>query len=91
MSQGDVGFQTSLKQLLVQVGRGATLFGRGKIKRADERSKSIEIMSSMRLFTRLRLFLHVLVHGCRVVDFAKLECEGCKHEAICNLGHYDPR
>ena len=45
----------------------------------------------MRLFTRLRLFLHVLVHGCRVVDFAKLECEGCKHEAICNLGHYDPR
>jgi hypothetical protein len=48
-------------------------------------------MSSMKLFTRLRLFLHVLIQGCRVVDFAKLECEGCKYEAICNFGHYDPR
>jgi hypothetical protein len=91
VSQSDVGFQTSLKQLLVQVGRGATLFGRGKIKRAEDRSESIEIMSSMKLFTRLRLFLHVLIQGCRVVDFAKLECEGCKYEAICNFGHYDPR
>ena len=20
-----------------------------------------------------------------------LKCEGCKHEPICNLGHYDPK
>jgi hypothetical protein len=25
------------------------------------------------------------------VDFANLKCEGCKHEPICNLGHYDPK
>ena len=42
----------------------------------------------MKLFTRLRLFLHVLAHGCRIVDFADLKCEGCKHEPICNLGYY---
>jgi hypothetical protein len=43
------------------------------------------------MLTRLRLFLHVLVHGCRFVDFVNLKCEGCKHEPICNLGRYDPR
>ena len=43
------------------------------------------------MLTRLRLFLHVPVHGCRFVDFVRLKCEGCKHEPICNLGRYDPR
>lgn len=45
----------------------------------------------MKLFTRLRLFLHVLANGCRIVDFANLKCEGCKYEPICNLGRYDPK
>jgi hypothetical protein len=44
----------------------------------------------MRLLIRLRLFLHVLAEGCRIVDFANLKCGGCKYESICNLGHYDP-
>ena len=41
--------------------------------------------------TRLRLFIHVLVHGCRFRDFVHLKCVGCKHEPICNFGRYDPR
>jgi hypothetical protein len=45
----------------------------------------------MKLFKRLRLFLHVLAHGCRIVDFSNLRCEACKYELICNLGHYDPK
>lgn len=50
-----------------------------------------EILSWMKLLTRLRLFLHVLAHGCRITDFVNLHCEGCKHETICNLGRYDPK
>jgi hypothetical protein len=45
----------------------------------------------MKLFTRLRLFFHVLANGCRIVDVAKLDCESCEHEPICNQGYYDPR
>jgi len=41
------------------------------------------------MLTRLRLFLHVLVHGCRFVRFSNLKCQGCKHLPICNLGRYD--
>jgi hypothetical protein len=45
----------------------------------------------MNFLARLRLFLHVLAHGCRIVDFVNLKCVGCKYEPICNLGRYDPK
>jgi hypothetical protein len=57
----------------------------------EEAVDDFQRSTQMKLFTRLRLFLHVLANGCRIVDFANLKCEGCKYEPICKLGRYDPK
>jgi hypothetical protein len=54
-------------------------------------TECFEMLCQMKLFARLRLFLYVLVNGCRIMDFSNLHCEGCEHERICNLGRYDPK
>lgn len=39
---------------------------------------------------RLRLFVHVLAHGCRIVSVEALQCKECEHRRLCNAGYFDP-
>jgi hypothetical protein len=41
-----------------------------------------------RTFARLRLFIHVILHGCRIVSVESLECEKCRYESICKEGYF---
>jgi hypothetical protein len=43
------------------------------------------------LFVRLRLLVHVLCNGCRIVAAEHLECRKCEYGSICQDGYFTPK